>query len=79
MKTTTKVILGAAALSIVFAVARSDTSPRRMAEVEVNTCFRKLPDAGDMFKVVERMHALKYCNAMKEMYIKKFNAPYTNY
>ena len=79
MKTTTKIILGAAALSIVFAIARSDTSPRRMAEVEVNSCFRNLPYADDMFKVAERMRGLQRCNAMKELYMKKFNAPYTNY
>ncbi len=78
MSTTTKIVLVAIAGLAVFAIARSDTSPQRMAEVEVNACYRALPPSNDIFRHVERHNALKRCKAMKEMYVKTYGVAYTN-
>jgi hypothetical protein len=79
MNLPTKIVLSAVASVTIFAIAISDTSPRRMAEVDVNTCFRSLPSATDIFAVAQRHRALERCNAMKELYVKTYKVPYNNY
>ena len=79
MKLATKIVLSAFAAVTIFAIATSDTSPRRMAEVDVNSCFRSLPSPTDIFAVAQRHRALERCNAMKALYESVYKVQYTNY
>ena len=82
MKTTTKIVLAILAVpvaAVVLYIPFSDTSPRRMAEVDVNTCYRNLPSATDIFAAAQRHRALEQCKAMKALYESTYKVKYTNY
>ena len=82
MKLATKIVLSVLAapvVAVVLYIPFSDTSPRRMAEVDVNTCYRNLPSATDIFAVAQRHHALERCKAMKALYEAVYKVKYTNY